>query len=382
MKPDVVVLGAGVVGASIAYHLARQGARVLLADRGLPAAAPSATWASAGGLRSQGRSPPERPISLRAAARWRTLAGELGADLEAGFGGHLHVAETETEAAAVEQRIAVERSDGVPIERVSGKDLAAIAPALTAGAIVGAFTPGDGQAHPGRTARAFAAAAVRLGAEIRLGEAARLAVGPDDKVTAHLGGEAIAADQIVLATGAWSIAILDALGLVLPLRWRGLQMLLSEIAPALLAPTVTAVGRNLSLKQLSTGQVMVGGRWLAAPVAGCVAAEPIEANVGRQWAGAAALVPAFASLALAQTWAGVEAQTFDALPFIGPAPVRGLYVATGFSNHGFQIAPAVGELVAADLLTHEPLLAPFRIERAAHIDASAIARFRAEPIDS
>lgn len=380
MRPDVLVIGAGVIGASIAYHLAREGARATLLDRAGPGEAPGATWASAGGLRSQGRSAPEQPISLAAAQRWRTLAEELDADLEASFGGHLHLAETEAESAVIEKRIAEDRRGGIAIERVEAGDLRRLVPALTPRALLGAYTPGDGQAHPARTARAFVAAARRLGAATRFGAPARVDAAGGSAV-ASVGGEPIAAGHIVLATGAWSVALLDGLGLVLPLRWRGLQMLLSEVAAPLLGPTVTAVGRNLSLKQSPTGQMMLGGRWLAEPLGASVEARPVEANFAPQWAGAVALVPAMASLALAQGWAGVEAQTLDALPFIGTASLKGLYLATGFSNHGFQISPAVGALVAADILHgRQPLLAPLRPGRLAGVDGADIDRFRSEPI--
>ena len=380
MSADVVVLGAGVIGASIAYHLARIGAQVMLVDQIGPAAAPGASWASAGGLRSQGRSPAEHAITVAAAARWRTLATELDSNLETGFEGHLHLAETEDEVATIERRIAADRAGGLAIERVSGNDFARLAPALTRRALLGAFTPGDGQAHPARTARAFTAAAVRAGATTRFGEVAHIDAEAGAAVL-HVGPQRLSAERIVLAGGAWSVTMLDRLGLVLPLRWRGLTMLLSEVAAPLLGPTVTAVGRNLSLKQSPSGQMMVGGRWLADPVEGAVEARPVPANLAPQWAGAVALVPAMASLGLAQTWAGVEAQTIDSLPFLGPAPLRNLYVATGFSNHGFQISPEIGAQVAADLLSGEqPLLAPFRLDRAVATDAAGIARFRSEPL--
>ena len=383
MSADVVVLGAGVIGTSIAYHLARRGARVHLVDQGRPAGAPSASWASAGGLRRQGRAAPERPVSLRAAARWKTLAEELDADLEVRFGGHLHLAEREEEVTAIETRIAEDRSAGIPIESVGADDLTRLVPTLTRGALLGAFSPGDGQAHPGRTAQAFAAAAQRAGATVAFGRPVRLDHDREGGLSLRVGGERLTTGRIVLAIGAWSVAVLDRLGLVLPLRWRGLQMLLSEIAPPLLQPTVTAVGRNLSLKQSPTGQMMVGGRWPAAPVAQAVDARPIEAQVAPQWAVATALVPAMAKLALAQTWAGVEAQSVDGMPFLGPTPIPGLYVATGFSNHGFQIAPAVGELVADDLLSgDQALLFPFRVDRACAVDPNRIASFRAEPLPS
>jgi len=185
----------------------------------------------------------------------------------------------------------------------------------------------------------------------------------------------------VLAAGAWSIALLDKIGLRLPLRWRGLQMLLSEISAAKLAPTVTAVGRNLSLKQSPSGQFMIGGRWFGAMADDTVGTQPIDAHVARQWDAAASILPAIAMLRIAQSWAGVEAQSIDQLPYIGRAALPGLYLAAGFSNHGFQISPVVGELVANDIARNgESLLKPFDPARAASVDAERIQAFVREPI--
>jgi sarcosine oxidase subunit beta len=378
----IAILGSGVIGASIAYHLARAGADVLLVDRATPAAKPSASWASAGGLRSQGRHAPEQPLSLAASQRWRMLEDELDARLEVRLSGHLHVAETEEQAAIVTARVRTDSAAGIAIERVSGNLLREIAPAINETALVGAYTPGDGQAHPGLTAAAFARAAVRAGATVRFHAEAKPAIATGRVVGIDFAdGERIGADLVILATGAWSVALLPTLGLDLPIRWRGLQMQLSEVAPPLLVPTVTAVGRNLSLKQGPSGQLMIGGGWLAEPVgAGEPILRPIEAHVAWQWQAAVGILPALEALRPAQVWAGAEAQAIDGIPFIGRHGPEGLYLALGFSNHGFQISPAVGDLVARDILgSPEPLLAPFAPGRQI-LASRSIEAFRAEAI--
>lgn len=383
-KADLIVIGAGIIGASIAYHAAKAGADVALVDARGMAEAPSASWASAGGLRTQGRSATEQPLTKLAAERWRDLGDELNADLEIAFGGHLHLAETEQEAGAIEARIAADAKAGLAIERVTPAEIAKIAPALTRQVVLGAFTPGDGQAHPGRTTKAYGAAAVRLGAALYFGAEARLLVARDRVVGAALSpGTEITAPTTVLATGAWSNRLLAPLGLNLAMRGCGLQMQLSEVAAqGLLAPTVTAVGRNLSLKQLRSGALMLGGRWQSKPDGTTFIAEPIAANLPAQWAEANALLPPLADLCPTQNWAGTEAQAFDHQPFIGAVGPEGLYVAAGFSNHGFQISPAVGALVADAVFSRSTphLLAPFTPARSTHFDQAAVAAFQSAPL--
>ena len=382
MNADVVVLGAGVAGTSIAYHLARLGARVVVVERGRAAGvAPGASWASAGGLRTQGRHPAEQPLARLAAARWPGLETELGAPLEAAFGGHLHVAETAAECDVLRARVAADEAGGVDVAWVEGAALRALAPGLAPTVVAGVYSARDGQAHPGRAAAAFLAAAERAGATSCMATLAELAVAGGRVVGVRLSdGRMVAAERVVLATGAWGVSTLRRLGLDLPLRWRGLTMLLSEVAPPLLRPTVTAAGRNLSLKQGASGQVMVGGRWLVAAEE-AVGAVPRPAAIGPQWRGAAAVLPAMGRLALAQSWAGAEAQTIDDLPLLGPVGPDGLYAALGFSGHGFQIAPAVGALVAAALTgAPQPLLAPFHPARLAATPAASIRDFVAEPV--
>src|SRR5436190_11174331 len=98
-KSEVLIIGGGVMGSAIAYHVARQGRQVLVVERSEEvASAPSASWASAGGVRRQGRHPAEAKLAVEAIERWRTLEEELGADLHYRRGGNLLLAENEMEA--------------------------------------------------------------------------------------------------------------------------------------------------------------------------------------------------------------------------------------------------------------------------------------------
>src|SRR5438270_5513698 len=102
-KPvEVLVIGGGVIGSSIAYHVARQGRNVLVVERQEIAVEPAASWASAGGVRPQGLDPAEAALARAALAHWPTLTEELEADLQYRQGGHLLLAENEVEAESLQ----------------------------------------------------------------------------------------------------------------------------------------------------------------------------------------------------------------------------------------------------------------------------------------
>ena len=227
------------------------------------------------------------------------------------------------------------------------------------------WTPQDGQADAALTTRALADAARRRGAQLLFGRMAAVELTGGRVAGLRLDDATlVAAETVVLAAGAWSADLLTSVGVELAISWHGLQMLLSRPRARLLGPTVTAVGRNVSLKQTPSGALMVGGRWRAEPAGPTPGVVPAEALVAPQWAAAAALLPVMRTLPVQRSWAGAEATSPDGLPMIGPAAYRGLYLAAGFCGHGFQLAPVIGELVATDLLDRpQDLLAPFRPHR-------------------
>jgi sarcosine oxidase subunit beta len=244
---------------------------------------------------------------------------------------------------------------------VDAAEVRQIAPGLGPTVLAAAYTPDDGQAHPPSTTRAFAAAAQRYGAEYST-DTRVVALEWDGRrlagVTTNAGS--VGAERTVLAAGAWSIRLAASIGLDLPLLIRGPQMLLTAPAPAALGPTVTASGRLLSLKQLPSGEYFIGGGWPSdiLDAVDSLTCRVREDSVAGSWAVATAVVPAVASTSIADRWCGVEAEAFDGVPLIGPAPgYPGLFLAVGFSGHGFQISPAVGRAVA-DALSGEQKTVP------------------------
>jgi sarcosine oxidase subunit beta len=384
---DVVVVGCGVMGASIAYHAARQGMSVLIVERGEVAQSPVASWASAGGVRRQGRHPAEAPLAITALARWPTLEAELEADLHFLQGGNLLTAETDAEADSLVAFVREQQAMGfTDVRLVDHTEIRALAPALSERVLAGSYSPADGQADPPRTTRAFAQAAIRWGATCWTATECRTLLAEHGRIAGVRTSRGdVFASAVVLAAGAWSDGLAATVGMRLPIRTRALQMLLSTPAPKdLLRPVLGSVARPLSLKQLHDGAFFIGGGWPGDASADRRTYRLREDSQRGSWATASELVPAVAQQRIAQVWCGLEAESYDEIPFIGSVPsLEGLVLALGFSGHGFALSPAVGRAVA-DLLAGKPVLALDGLSpaRMASFDPAHVAAFLAEPQSS
>lgn len=364
---EMIVIGGGVVGSSIAYHLARAGVRTTLLERWTVGAA--ASGASAGGVRQQGRDPREMPLAIAAAARWKNLEAELEADLAYHRNGHLNVITRDADRAALAESVAAQQALGLGITLVEGDDLRQLAPALAPDVIAAAYTANDGHANPGQTARAFAEAAVRHGATLRTGVEVTALARTGDRVTGVRTTDGdLAADGVVLAAGAWSTALLAGIGIQVPVHPVGLQMILTTPRPPHLAQVVTASTPGpLSFKQLREGNYLIGGGWpgdhdLANP-RGTIQPASITGSL----AAARAIIPDVAATEIADSWVGIEAFTPDEIPILGPVPgIDNLTVAFGFCGHGFALSPMTGQVIA-ELITNGRPSIP--------IDAFAFDRF-------
>ncbi|WP_337876227.1 FAD-binding oxidoreductase [Elioraea sp.] len=359
---DAAVIGAGVMGCSTALHLARGGMRVALLDRG--AICREASGVNAGTLTLQMTRAALIPYALRAHEMWlRMPEWCAGGDVLATACPGLSLAFTEAEAAMLEERARFRRAAGAPIELVSGRRAMEIEPGLSDRVLLAGHCPIDGFSSAYLTGRAFRPALLAAG--VALFEK-RTVSGVDreaGRFVLETESGPVEARRIVLAGGVWLEEMAGWLGVRLPIKVLVNQLVVTERMPPVMRTVLGVASGLLSLKQYANGTVLIGGGWqgIGDRTRGglAVRAENFVGNIRL----AAHALPALREARVVRAWLGLEAETADALPAIGPIPrVEHAWI-IGSVHSGYTSGPYFGKLLAQAMLGAEPDLPLFPIDR-------------------
>ncbi|WP_334173821.1 FAD-binding oxidoreductase [Pseudoxanthobacter sp.] len=350
-EADVVIVGGGIMGTASALFLARRGRSVILLERGMIGRQASGT--NFGAVRRQGRPFSQMPLANRSRELWWQLPELISDDCEFVRRGHLRIALDQTAADKLVTYATEARHVGLDAEILSGNALRSRFPWLSQKVVAGSFSPLDGHANPRLTGPAFGRAAARAGARIvenaTVVHAGR--TGPDFEVeTAE--GHRVRAPVLLLTAGAWSAAFAGLFADPAPLEVRGPQLSVTEPLPYFIGPNTSAAATNpdesVYFRQVERGNLIIGGPRHGPASIRTGLANVLPENLLLQLAQARSVVPVLARARIIRSWSGVEGYTPDAQPVIGASPrVAGLYYAFGFSGAGFQLGPAVGEVMAA-----------------------------------
>ncbi|RAR52235.1 glycine/D-amino acid oxidase-like deaminating enzyme [Paraburkholderia unamae] len=410
----VVVVGGGIVGVATALALAKRGVNAVVVEKGIVAGEQSSrNW---GWCRQTGRDLRELPLIVESMRMWETMNVDTGR--ETGFRRHgiLYASKTKEKLERHETWATEARAHGIESRVLGTNDLRRHLPELPGSCVGGLYTASDGRAEPQQAASAMAHAAMRHGVNLQQQCAVR-AIETSNGAVTHVVTEQgrIRTDAVVVAGGAWSRLLMKGLDTPLPqlkvlssvLRTRPLAV---PIEPCVSLGnvafrqrldggwTVATSATNVAdvtpdairffpqflpayLTERSALKVRFGQRFLEEALhwrpgtadrpsiyeaIRVLDPQPHRPTLERMLADLKRDMPAFGKAEVSQTWAGLIDTMPDAIPVISKVDaLRGVVVATGFSGHGFGIAPAAGRL-AADLVCGDtPVVnaAPFRLSR-------------------
>ena len=377
-KPNVAIIGAGVIGLGIAWRLALRGVPVAVFDKGASGA--GASHAAAGMLAACAEAEPgeEALVTLGRAsqARWPAFAAELkqasGVDVGLRPEGTLVVALTSDDQARLGHQLVFQQKLGLPLQWISAAETRRREPHL-AGKLAGAvFSPEDTQVDNRKLAAALRIAAEAAGASISEHQAVKTISNDAGRVDGIVlaDGRKVAADVVVLAAGAWSRSI-DGLAPELrppvrPIKGQMLALRMDPTAP-LLTHVVWAPGAYL-VPRLD-GRLLVGATVEEKGYDTSLTAGGILTLLEAAWR----VVPAVEELPIDEMWVGHRPGSRDDAPILGTGLIDGLIYATGHHRNGILLTPITADAIAELVLegAADPAIRPFSIERFGSLRAAA-----------
>tara|TARA_A100001037_G_scaffold30283_1_gene23920 strand:+ start:32 stop:1327 length:1296 start_codon:yes stop_codon:yes gene_type:complete len=394
-QSEVVVIGAGIAGSAISYELAKRGISVSLFEKGDPGDEQSTrNW----GWVSQIRNPVEAPIQQLAQKIWPTLSNELGTDIEWIQEGGMSLTNDPQAFKRLKYAEKIMSEAGVPSKALLRPDIEAIIPELSGEWIGGYYTSTNGQADPRKTTMGYYNAALELGVKSYTKCAVnKLEILKDNTFRIYTDLGEIRSEIIVIASGAWSSKLARSIGLKFPQNKVRATVSRTTIVPHFTKTNVWGLG--VAVRQRQDGRLIIAGdgtadyditldsfRDLAMflpaylnnwskirlnfgkdffqditrkfpwshekkyPYRYSVNKEP-KPNMNKVQSSLKSLIDLFPHLEnqvdIEESWAGYIDSTPDRTPIVGNVPhIKGLYLATGFSGHGFAMGPGTGRVIS------------------------------------
>ncbi|MCO5178258.1 MAG: FAD-binding oxidoreductase [Thermomicrobiales bacterium] len=344
---EVVIIGAGIMGCSIAYHLAERGVRdVVVLER--DQIGRGATADAAGGIRLQFSTETNIRLSQISLEYWEQFEERFGVDINLRQQGYLFLLTSQDDVPVFQHNLELQQSLGVPVRWVSTDDIRELNPSVLVDDVIGGtFCPRDGWADTSTSTMGFAQAARRAGVRIFEESPVTGIVVENDRVTGVQTGDTVISSPLVICcAGPQTNAVSRLAGLDLPIHpYRRMSFItepFDRIAPTV--PMTIEFARSLYFHPESHGFLfgmsnkdepssenkVVDDDWMVATV---------EALIER--------APIFEQAEILRGWAGFYEVTPDDNPLVGAVPdLDGFLVAAGFSGHGFMQGPAIGRVVA------------------------------------
>ncbi|WML39572.1 glycine oxidase ThiO [Neobacillus sp. OS1-2] len=365
---DVIIIGGGIIGSSIAYQLSKMGRTVVILEKDRLAC--QATNAAAGMLAVQAEMEQDGPLfqmALKSQAMFPTLSSELveytGIDIEFVHKGMLKIAETEEIASIVQQQVTYQKKWDPAITWLDKKELLEMEPSISPSVSGAMFLPNDGHVQPANLSKAYAQAAAYFGAEIReYTEVVSIHYENGQVKGVNTSHGVIHGEKVVVATGAWTAKLMRESGLEINMYPVKGECFSVKPEKPLINTTIFS-DKRCYLVPKRNGEIYIGATMIEHTFDQTVTPVGIASLIER----ATQLVPGLNEASWERVWSGIRPQTGDGMPYIGEHPGwKGLYVAAGHFRNGILLAPITGKLVA-ELLTgkllDQTLLSAFHLER-------------------
>jgi sarcosine oxidase subunit beta len=348
VNADVVIVGGGVIGWSVAQHLALAGAgRIVVVDRGN-----GSTQRATGGFRAQFATEVNVRLSLLSLEKLRVFRTETGVDPGYVPAGYLFVASDRTQLERLRSAMTVQRAAGyLAATELSPDEVLRRSPWLAPDDIHGAvFSPVDGFLRPTEMQRGYRSAAMARGVELLESTVTALAVRDGRIVQVRTEHAVIDCGQVVNAAGAWAATVGALAGIevpVTPLRRQVAVTASTDVLPATTPMTIFSDGFHLRVRD---GQVL-----LLQPSS--PGDDPFDVSIDPAWVEAVTRtarrrVPCLADVPVVSSYAGLYEMSPDGHALLGPAPdLANLLLVNGSSGHGVMHAPALGQLAAECLVS-------------------------------
>lgn len=356
-RAAVVVVGGGVIGTSIAFHLAEAGVRdVVLVDRGSLGA--GSTSKAAGGVRAMFTDAVNIELGRRSLDAFAAFGTRPGQDIDLHQDGYLFLLDDQAAVTTMQAAVALQNQLGVPSRMIDPAEAVRLSPYVNPdGLLAAAFSPTGGHCSPESVVLGYAGGARRAGALLVPHCAVTgFAVSGGELQAVHTEQGVIATDTVVCAAGAWSGELAQSAGVHLPVTPLRRQILVTEAMPGRPPHLPMTIDFSTSFYFHPEGPGLLMGMSDPDETPGF----KLERNddwLARFGAAVSHRAPALAEVGIRTGWAGLYEMTPDHNAVIGEAPHVGRFLyATGFSGHGFLMGPAVGEVVRDLVLRRPPVV--------------------------
>ncbi len=355
-KADLVIIGGGVMGCAIAYNLAREGLKPVVVEKSDIGG--EASGSNGGGVRQSARNLKEMPMAMESIRLYGQLHEELGMDVEYVRKGNLRLCTSEQEVEEMRRSVDNQKRAGLELEMIDRRQVLDINPHVGEKVLGASWCPTDGHANPFLVTYAFFKKAKQLGArfltreavqDIRLRKGRVAAVATDKQV--------IETDLVVNAAGIAGRKVANMVGLDIPMRPVFSEALITDPYPPLFPQMIGQAKGLFYGRQTAHGSFFWGG-FVGTEQFIHREGKPLFHFIGPTISRMVLdYFPILKNLHVIRMWSGLIAMMSDGLPVLGlTEEVPGFVFATGFSGHGFGLAPVIGKLISELIMDCQPSL--------------------------